>query len=68
MSHEGIISGVSHERFTVPKKGLANGTLFIEVNASSLSGDKDKIKIAIYSGENLIETTTTTFLGPRSYR
>ena len=52
----------------MPKQGLAEGTLFIEINASALSGDKDKVKIGVYSGEELIETTKTAFLGPRSYK
>ncbi|MBE9491125.1 MAG: cytochrome c oxidase accessory protein CcoG [Bacteroidetes bacterium] len=67
ISHEGSIKLVNHDNFTVPEKGLYEGTLFIEVNASSLSGDKDRVKIEIYSGEDLIETTSTSFLGPRSY-
>ncbi|GAB5400851.1 MAG: cytochrome c oxidase accessory protein CcoG [Aureisphaera sp.] len=68
LSHKGTISVVSHEEFLVPKQGLAEGTLFIEVNASALTGDKDRLEIGVYSGEDLIETTTTAFLGPRSYR
>lgn len=67
VSHEGIIKVVSHESFSVPENGLAKGTLFVEVNASSLNGHKDKIKIEVYSGDTLIETTITTFLGPRSF-
>ena len=67
-SHKGNIEIVSHERFTVPKQGLAEGTLFIEVNASALSGDKDQLEIGVYSNGDLIETTRTAFLGPRSYR
>ncbi len=68
ISHEGTIKLVSHNSFVVPAQGLAEGTLFIEVNASSLSGDKDRVEIGVYSGEELIETTSTSFLGPRSYR
>ena len=68
ISHKGVISVVSHESFNVPSQGLAEGTLFVEVNASALSGDKDKLKIGVYSGEQLIETTITSFLGPRSYK
>ena len=30
-------------------------------------GNKDKLKIGVYSGEELIETTTARFLAPRSY-
>ncbi len=68
ISHEGTIKLVSHNSFVVPAQGLAEGTLFIEVNASTLSGDKDRVEIGVYSGEELIETTSTSFLGPRSYR
>ena len=68
LSHNGTISMVSQQQFTVPQQGLAEGTLFIELNASSLKGDKDELKIGVYSNEKLIETTTTAFLGPRNYR
>ncbi len=67
LSHKGTIKLVSADDFKVKGQGLAEGTLFIEVNASALSGDKDRLKIGVYSGEQLIETTTTAFLGPRSY-
>lgn len=67
LSHKGKITIVSHETFTVPTSGLAEGTLFIEVNASALSGDKDKVVIGVYSGDEQIETTRTAFLGPRSF-
>ncbi|MBT8293692.1 MAG: cytochrome c oxidase accessory protein CcoG [Eudoraea sp.] len=67
LSHEGKIDLVSHRSFEVPAQQLAEGTLFIEINNSVLSGDKDKLKIGVYSGEELIETTTARFLAPRSY-
>ena len=31
-------------------------------------GDKVKIKIGVFSGDKLIETSKASFLGPRSYR
>jgi hypothetical protein len=68
VSHKGQIKLVSHDSFTVPKQGLSEGTLFVEINNSALSGDKDRVKIGVYSGEKLIETTTAAFLGPRSYK
>ncbi len=55
------------ESFSVPAQGLAEGTLFIELNQSDLSGDKHKLMIEVYSGDKLIETTSVTFLGPRSF-
>ncbi|MFC5048084.1 cytochrome c oxidase accessory protein CcoG [Aquimarina hainanensis] len=68
MSHSGKIELVTHKKFTVPKQGLSEGTLFIEINRAALNGDKDELKIGVYSNGELIETTTTAFLGPRSYK
>ena len=59
---------MSHSDFTIEKEKFAEGTLFIEINAAALTGDKDRLKIGIYSGDRLIETITTAFLGPRSYK
>ena len=68
ISHEGTIKLVSHDIFTVPAQGLSEGTLFIEVKANLLKDDKERIHIGVYSGDVLIESTSTSFLGPRSYR
>lgn len=68
LSHEGVIKLVSNSSFKIPKQGLAQGTLFIELPKSVLKKDKIKLRIGVYSGDKLIETTTTNFLGPRSYR
>ncbi|MFH6602509.1 cytochrome c oxidase accessory protein CcoG [Maribacter algicola] len=67
ISHKGEIKLVRHESFIVPAEELAEGTLFIEINASELNGDKDKLKIGVYSNDKLVETTTARFLAPRSY-
>ena len=53
--------------FKVDAQGIAEGTLFIELKQSDLSGDKNKLRIDVYNKEKLIETTTVNFLGPRSY-
>ncbi|WP_426429842.1 cytochrome c oxidase accessory protein CcoG [Winogradskyella sp. HB-48] len=55
------------DTFTVKESGLAEGTLFIELKQSDLSGDKNTLTIDVYSGDKLIETTSVSFLGPRSY-
>ncbi|GAA3517241.1 cytochrome c oxidase accessory protein CcoG [Aquimarina addita] len=68
LSHTGVIKVVSHDDFKVAGQGLAEGTLFIEIHLSALKGDKDRLKIGVYSEDELIETTTTAFLGPRSYK
>ena len=67
LSHNGTIKLVTQENFVVPAQDLAEGTLFIEINNSALNGDKDKLKIGVYSGNEIIETTTARFLAPRSY-
>ncbi|MEO0528701.1 MAG: cytochrome c oxidase accessory protein CcoG [Bacteroidota bacterium] len=68
ISHRGKIDLVTHNNFKVPAQELAEGTLFIEINTAALNGDKDKLKIGVYSDDELIETTTTAFLAPRSYK
>ncbi len=68
LSHKGMIKLVAKNRFTIPKEGSAEGTLFIELNVSALKSDKERLEIGVYSGDILIETTSTNFLGPRSYQ
>ncbi|MAD96158.1 MAG: cytochrome c oxidase accessory protein CcoG [Flavobacteriaceae bacterium] len=68
LSHKGDISVVSNQDIKIPKQGLAEGTLFIELHSSAVKGDKVKVKIGVYSNGELIETASTNFLGPRTYR
>lgn len=68
LSHNGTISLVTHKHFEIPAENLAEGTLFIEINASALKSEKDKLRIGVFSGDKQIETTTTRFLAPRSYK
>jgi cytochrome c oxidase accessory protein FixG len=66
--YNGEIKVVSNsENIIIPKEGLTEGTLFIEIDQSELTGDKNKLTIEVYSDNELIETTTVNFLGPRSY-
>ncbi|WP_204346045.1 cytochrome c oxidase accessory protein CcoG [Psychroserpens algicola] len=66
--YKGDIKLVStSEKFMVPAQGLAEGTLFIEIDKKELKGDKNKLLIEVYNNNELIETTTVNFLGPRSY-
>ena len=60
-----LVSTASH--LNVPAQGLSEGTMFIEIDKKDLKGDKNKLMIEVYSKEQLIETTTVNFLGPRSY-
>ena len=68
LSHKGTVKLVRNEDFQVPAQDLAEGTLFIEINNAAIKSDKEKIKIGVFSGDELIETTMTAFLAPRSYK
>jgi len=62
-SHKGKIILVGGN-YTVPKQGLIEGTLFIEIDRTDLKSSKEKIELGIYSNNILIETSTTNFMGP----
>src|SRR5690606_229683 len=68
LSHKGEIESVTHGNILITEKGFAEGSLFINLHLASLKGEKEKIEIGVYSGDKLIETTTTNFMGPRSFR
>ncbi|MDI1254947.1 MAG: cytochrome c oxidase accessory protein CcoG [Flavobacterium sp.] len=67
VSHEGEIINVGHEKFTINSQGTAMGTLFIEINAEKIHTDKTKLEIGVYNGKELLETTVTNFLGPKTF-
>jgi len=68
LSHKGDVNLVAtHKSFDVPEQDIAEGTLFIEINNTQLSGDRNTIKIGVFSNGRLIETTTANFLGPRKF-
>ena len=67
IDQEGEITNVGKEHFKIQKEGISQGTLFIEINEVLLESDKTKVKIGVYNGKELLETTTTNFLGPRSF-
>ena len=64
---KGTIKVVGKDNFDVKQQGLAQGTMFIEINQALLEGDKIEIEIEVYSGDKLIETATTNFMGPRTF-
>ncbi len=69
MSHKGTIKLVSTSNsFLVAGQEITEGTLFIEIHEADLSGDRNNLKIGVYSDDRLIESTTANFLGPRNYR
>ncbi|MCR9182579.1 MAG: cytochrome c oxidase accessory protein CcoG [Flavobacteriaceae bacterium] len=67
LSHTGEIRFVTQHEVVVPPQDMVEGTLFIELHSAALEGHKNKVEIGVYSNEVLIETTSTNFLGPRSF-
>ncbi|WP_300437093.1 cytochrome c oxidase accessory protein CcoG [Christiangramia sp.] len=67
-SHKGTIETVKQQNIEVSGNALAEGTLFIEINRSALEDDKDVVEIEVYNNDQLIETTSTIFMGPRNYK
>jgi cytochrome c oxidase accessory protein FixG len=68
ISHKGTVKLVRNENFEVPAQDLAEGTLFIEINNAAVKSDKEKVKVGVYSGDKLVETTLCSFMAPRSYK
>lgn len=67
-SHPGEIRTVNRSEIVVPAQDMVEGTFFIEINGSALKGNRNKILIEVYSGDQLLETTKATFLGRRTYQ
>lgn len=64
---KGTIKVVGKQDFIVKKQAMSEGTLFVEINQFLLENDRTKIKVDVYNGNKKIETTTTSFLSPRSF-
>ncbi|MEM6764942.1 MAG: cytochrome c oxidase accessory protein CcoG [Bacteroidota bacterium] len=63
VSHTGTIKLIS-DSLHVPASGIGKGAMFIEIPKEELDGMKNKIKLEIYHGEELLEIVKTNFLGP----
>ena len=63
----GLVKLVGNTNIKIPAEKTFQGTLFIEIKATEVNDDKMKIKLGFYNNGKLIETTKTTFLGPRSF-
>ena len=63
----GEIKRVGNQKFKLIRQGISQGTLFIEIKEFNLTSDKTKLQIGIFDGKTLLETTTTSFLSPRTF-
>ena len=63
ISHDGLMQVVGGQ-VNLPKSGLYEGTVFVKIDKDKLSDSKEKIRIGIYSKDELIEETHTNFSSP----
>lgn len=64
---KGTITVVGKDNVSIKRQGMAEGTLFVEINQYILEHDKTPIKIEVYEGNKKIETAQTNFLSPRTF-
>lgn len=64
---KGTVILVSKDKIKLEREGMTQGTLFIEIPSATIQSDKTKLEIEILNGDEVIDKTTTTFLGPRSF-
>ena len=68
LSQEGSIQSVTHENVQIPAQGLAQGTLFIRIPQTEMTGEKVTLKIGVFGGNKMVDKIETNFMGPRSFR
>jgi hypothetical protein len=64
---KGTLKVVGEQDLKVPRQGMNEGTLFIEISQFLLKSDKTKIKIDVFDGNKKIESSNTNFISPRSF-
>jgi cytochrome c oxidase accessory protein FixG len=47
-----------------PKQAISEGAFFVEMQTDKLEGMKTRLKIEVYSGDEIIDVATTNFMGP----
>ena len=65
---KGEIKLVGSPYAKVPKQGITKGTFFVKIFEKDLNDEKVELKIEVYNEDKLIETATTNFVGPRSFK
>ncbi|MFD2602124.1 cytochrome c oxidase accessory protein CcoG [Flavobacterium suzhouense] len=66
-SPKGSVRTVGKTSFSIAREQMVQGTLFIEINPAFLDGDKTRVILEVYSGDKLLDTEATNFLGPRTF-
>ena len=64
---KGNLKVVGIQELKVPKQGMNEGTLFIDINQNLLEDEKTKLQIEVYEGNKKIVTSRTSFLSPQNF-
>jgi cytochrome c oxidase accessory protein FixG len=64
---KGNLKVVGNQELKVPKQGMNEGTLFIDINQNLLEDEKTKLQIEVYEGNKKIVTSRTSFLSPQNF-
>jgi len=64
LSHKATIKYIGGDHFDVKEQEQKEGTLFIQLDKKEMHSKKERIKIGVYSGTELIEEVSTNFPGP----
>jgi cytochrome c oxidase accessory protein FixG len=62
---EGTLTMVGAD-LTVKGQDKTEGVFFVDLSGELLNGTETSLKIAVYSGDRLLETVNTSFMGPRN--
>lgn len=66
LNEQGTIYTVKQSDIHIDPQGMTEGTLFIDILEQDLSSDHIELEIGVFRNEIMIESTNTTFLGPKS--
>jgi polyferredoxin len=64
LHRDGRIRVAGGDRFVVPKEKLGERPLLIDLDPAQTRGRNTPLEIGVYSGDRLIETVQTVFVGP----
>jgi cytochrome c oxidase accessory protein FixG len=65
---KGSIQLLGAKNIVIPKNGIAQGSFFVRIKEHDLTDEKTVIKINLLNNNKQIESATTTFNGPRSFK
>jgi cytochrome c oxidase accessory protein FixG len=62
----GKVTVLGAKNFTLPKEQVVQTSVLIELEPQQLTGATTQLRVGVYSGDKLLETVKTAFVGPRN--